>query len=128
MGIIFSYGFEDALGDGELRLVSIDIPESRFPLGTIVASRGITHASDKTIVSDNTRLPVRLAPEFEEMIRAHARGEWGNLCNEDIEANETALHDGYRLLSAYLSAEGERVYVITEADRSVTTILFASEY
>ena len=128
MEIIYSYGFEDAIRDGDLRLVTIDVPEARFPLGVIVATRGIAYATDRTLAAESSRLPVRLAPEFEEMIRAHARGEWGDLCEEDIEMNEKALHRGYRLLSSYRSADGEMVWVITEADRSLTTILFASEY
>lgn len=60
-------------------------------------------------------------------LRRHASGDWGDLCPEDAIANDEALHQGGRLLSAY--GDGEyRVWVITEADRSVTTILLPEDY
>jgi len=58
----------------------------------------------------------------------HKLGDWGDLCIEDQTENELSLKAGYRLLSAY-EAEGlPKIWIITEADRSVTTILFPSEY
>ena len=58
----------------------------------------------------------------------HRSGDWGNLTDEDIQENELSLKAGYRLLSAY-EAEGlPKIWIITEADRSVTTILFPDEY
>ncbi|MFC2016876.1 hypothetical protein ACFLUD_00500 [Chloroflexota bacterium] len=58
----------------------------------------------------------------------HCRGDWGNLTNEDKQENELSLKAGYRLLSAY-EAEGlPKIWIITEADRSATTILFPDEY
>ena len=61
-------------------------------------------------------------------IRRHAIGDWGELCDEDKAANEAALQDGERLFSHYNLPDGSHVWVITEADRSVTTILLPEEY
>jgi hypothetical protein len=66
----------------------------------------------------------------EEVITAlsrHASGDWGDLCPEDTLANDQALNDGDRLFSAY-GQGGERLWVITEADRSVTTVLLPEDY
>lgn len=60
-------------------------------------------------------------------IARHASGDWGNLCEYDRRQNEAALRDGYRVLSSYPVGEG-KVWVITEADRSVTTILLPEEH
>ncbi len=67
----------------------------------------------------------------EEILTAlarHARGDWGDLDAEDVEENELSLREGFRLLSAYQSKTGEKFWIITEADRSVTTILLPEEY
>jgi hypothetical protein len=58
----------------------------------------------------------------------HAVGDWGDLDNEDKVANEVALLDGSRLFSIYHTASGVKFYVITEADRSRTTVLLPEEY
>ena len=58
----------------------------------------------------------------------HRRGDWGNLTDEDIQENELSLKEGYRLLSAYESKGLPKIWIITEADRSATTILFPNEY
>ena len=58
----------------------------------------------------------------------HRRGDWGNLTDEDIQENELSLKEGYRLLSAYESEGLPKIWIITEADRSATTILFPDEY
>ncbi len=62
------------------------------------------------------------------LLNRHARGDWGNCCEEDIDANEDALLTGARIFSVYESHSGERIWVITEADRSATTFLLPSEY
>jgi hypothetical protein len=66
------------------------------------------------------------AHPFDYLVR-HATGDWGELCAFDRRQNEIALREGYRVLSSYPFGE-ERVWVITEADRSVTTILLPEEY
>jgi hypothetical protein len=58
----------------------------------------------------------------------HCRGDWGNLTDEDKQENEISLKAGYRLLSTYESEGLPKIWIITEADRSVTTILFPDEY
>ena len=58
----------------------------------------------------------------------HVSGDWGDCNSEDKEANEAALIDDERLLSVYHTSRGVKVWVITEADRSSTTILLPSEY
>ena len=57
----------------------------------------------------------------------HATGDWGDLCAFDRRQNEIALRDGYRVLSSYEVPTG-KVWIITEADRSITTILLPEEY
>ena len=58
----------------------------------------------------------------------HSRGDWGELEEEDKAANDHSLKSGDRLLSAYRGEAGSRFWIITEADRSVTTILLPDEY
>ena len=60
-------------------------------------------------------------------LRRHASGDWGSLCPEDTMENDNALHHGGRLFSAYGQGK-ERFWVITEADRSITTILLPEDY
>jgi hypothetical protein len=62
-----------------------------------------------------------------ELLARHAAGDWGELCAFDRCQNEIALSDGYRVFSSYKVPAG-RVWIITEADRSVTTILLPEEY
>jgi len=57
----------------------------------------------------------------------HATGDWGELCAFDRRQNEIALREGYRVLSSYPVAK-QCVWIITEADRSVTTNLLPEEY
>lgn len=86
-----------------------------FPLGMVVVTCGVR----------DTLTP----EEITIAIRRHARGDWGALCREDREENERGLREGRRLFSAYEREDGRRrFYVITEADRSVTTVLLPEEY
>ena len=64
----------------------------------------------------------------QSLLQRHATGDWGDLCTEDTQANNDALQYGDRLLSSYVLSESCKVWVITEYDRSVTTILLPSEY
>ena len=61
------------------------------------------------------------------LLLRHAHGDWGELCREDKTANNEALKEGWRVMSAY-TVEGNTIWIITEADRSVTTALLPSEY
>jgi hypothetical protein len=63
-----------------------------------------------------------------DFLGRHLAGDWGELCEEDKQANQDALEQGLRLLSAYRTTEGDKIWIITEADRSVTTLLLPEEY
>jgi hypothetical protein len=87
-----------------------------FPLGQTVMTHGAKEA-----LEESNQMP-------NEFIRLHQSGNWGIVGVEDAQENEFSLKNGFRLLSAYLTAKGEKLWVITEADRSVTTILLPEEY
>src|SRR6185503_3276932 len=63
-----------------------------------------------------------------EFLRRHMTGDWGDLSDDDVKENELSLEKGFRLLSRYETTKGERLWIITEADRSATTILLPDEY
>jgi hypothetical protein len=63
-----------------------------------------------------------------EFLSRHLRGDWGDLCQEDKTENELSLKYGFRLMSSYPITDTEKLWVITEADRSVTTLLLPEEY
>jgi hypothetical protein len=90
--------------------------EPRFPLGTTVATPDALDA-----IAAAEQLPG-------DFLDRHVVGNWGEVSNEDAGLNDEALIHGERLLSVYLTSLGVRLWVITEADRSVTTILLPSEY
>ena len=60
-------------------------------------------------------------------IRRHNSHDWGELCQEDKDLNDLALKDRGRLFSAYKNG-ADKIYIITEADRTVTTVLYPDEY
>jgi hypothetical protein len=63
-----------------------------------------------------------------EFLCRHFAGDWGEVCLGDWQENELSLEQGFRLLSSYRTTAGERLWAITEADRSVTTLLLPEEY
>jgi hypothetical protein len=63
-----------------------------------------------------------------EFLSRHLRGDWGDLCQDDKTENELSLKYGFRLMSSYQVTDTERLWIITEADRSVTTLLLSAEY
>ena len=63
-----------------------------------------------------------------ELLRRHLTGDWGDLSDDDQRLNDEALTTGGRILSAYMLADGQRVWIITEADRSATILLTPDEY
>ncbi len=86
-------------------------------LGEVVATPGALEALEKAGV-----LPLRL-------LGRHQSGDWGDISEDDKRENELSLKEGFRLLSAYkLPGDGGKVWIITEADRSVTTVLLPEEY
>jgi len=64
----------------------------------------------------------------QEFLERHGRGDWGELDEHDRQENELSIREGFRILSAYRTAKGARLWIITEADRSSTTILLPEEY
>jgi len=87
-----------------------------FALGQLVATPGALEALERTGQS-----PV-------EFLRRHQGGDWGELCDADKRENEIARNNDFRILSAYRTAKDVRLWVITEADRSATTLLLPEEY
>ena len=67
-------------------------------------------------------------PQAYDLLFKHLSGDWGDLCQEDKDANDSAVLRGERILSAYTAPNGESVWIITEYNRSVTTLLLPSEY
>ncbi|HRJ27381.1 MAG TPA: hypothetical protein PLO61_07725 [Fimbriimonadaceae bacterium] len=61
-------------------------------------------------------------------IGRHASGDWGEVCDEDRASNEEALVEGLRLMSVYTSTSGLTFWIITEWDRSITTVLLPEDY
>ena len=92
----------------------LDLSEAKFEGGRIVSTPGALKAVPQ--------------PEILQALDRHFHGDWGECCPEDANLNDESLRDGSRLLSVYHSTKGERFWIITEADRSATTILLPSEY
>ena len=86
----------------------------KFEAGQVVMTPGAAEAIPEL---------VRIAA-----LTRHLNGDWGDVCEEDKAANNRALRDGDRLLSAYRAPDGTKFWIITEADRSATTILLPDEY
>ena len=63
-----------------------------------------------------------------QAIQRHAAGDWGDVCPEDKAENELSVKEGFRILSAYRDRNGRKFWIITEADRSVTTVLLPEDY
>lgn len=79
-------------------------------------------------VATPAALGVLTQPDIVAALRRHSAGDWGDVDDEDRAANDNALGVGERILSVYRSANGVTFWVITEADRSVTTVLLPSDY
>ena len=88
----------------------------RFALGRVVATPGALRALERA-----GQLPA-------EFLDRHVNGDWGEVPEEDKQENEFSVQHGFRILSAYTTSAGEKIWIITEADRSYTTILLPSEY
>ena len=93
--------------------------KAKFEFGQMVVTRGV-HAN----MADNQEFSLFVQCS----LTRHLSGDWGDLCDEDRETNETALLEGYRLFSSYKQKGMPSIWIITEADRSVTTVLFPDEY
>ena len=86
-------------------------------------------ALGETYITPGAEDALQIAGQSElEFLRLHMSCQWGDLSEEDVRENELALQKGFRLLSAYRTAKGQQLWIITEADRSATTVLLPSEY
>jgi len=92
--------------------------EAKFGLGQVLMTKG---------VNDRVAEDEGFAKLVFDSLKRHANGDWGDLGEEDKQENELSLKEGFRILSAYHNDE-EKIWIITEADRSATTILFPEEY
>lgn len=90
-----------------------------FKLGQLVWTRGV---NDK--IADDEQF----AEFVITSLKRHAHGDWGDIDKKDWEGNEISLVEGYRVLSSYEKEDLPKIWIITEADRAVTTILFPEEY
>jgi hypothetical protein len=90
------------------------VSDARVPLGRVVATPGA----------------LRSVPEGEllDALACHSSCDWGDVGDDDRNANDAALRDGERILSSYRTAAGTRFWIITEADCSATTVLLPDEY
>ena len=95
--------------------------QGKFPLGRLVMT---THLEEVLKESD----PENWQEELNKMVVQHAMGEWGEMSEEDVEINEDGLKNEGRLMSAYTTSQGVKLWIITEADRSVTTCLLPHDY
>lgn len=66
--------------------------------------------------------------DVRKCIIRHLNGDWGDLCPEDRKENEFSLKEGFRLLSSYRDRHNVKFWIITEADRSATTVLLPEDY
>ena len=87
-----------------------------FPLGQLVITPGALGAL------------VLAGQSPDALLTRHATGDWGDLCDADRQANAQALRHGSRLLSVYTLTSGQRLWILTEADRRATTLLLPQEY
>lgn len=89
---------------------------AKFRLGRVVATPGALDAFTQAREIPNPYLIL------------HQSGDWGEIPPEDVQENELSLREGHRLLSAYTLSTGVKFWIITEADRSVTTVLLPGDY
>ena len=99
----------------------VDIARPLFKLGRTLATPAALQAIEQAGQSPA------------EFLDRHVRGDWGTVCDEDGKLNDEAVKDGSRILSAYVTSDGTKIWVITEAkddngNRAATTILLPEEY
>lgn len=97
-------------------MVALRKGEPVFNLGRIVITPGAIVALQRS------------GENGSEFLARHERGDWGIVCPGDQERNNQSLKEGERLVSSYSLKSGTEMWIITEADRKVTTILLPEEY
>jgi len=92
----------------------------KFKLGQLVMTRSI----NDTVAED-----LKFSKFILDCLRRHAAGDWGELSEDDKKENEFSVDKYLRLFSSYnIGNNGSKVWVITEADRSITTVLYPEDY
>ena len=90
---------------------------------------GAHFALGQTFITPGAQEALEISGETPiQFLRRHVSADWGEISEDDAQENELSLREGFRLLSAYRTLKGQRIWIITEADRSATTILLPSEY
>ena len=92
---------------------------------TSTSSKNVTLG--QTVITANAAEALHPA-DVVAALRRHAHGDWGEVCAEDAAENELSLTEGSRLLSAYTDRSGVKFWIITEWDRSSTTVLLPEDY
>jgi hypothetical protein len=88
----------------------------RFPLGRVVATPGALGALEKA-----EQLPA-------VFLDRHVNGDWGEVPDADKQEKELAVEQGLRILSAYTTSAGDKIWILTEADRSATILMLPEDY
>jgi len=90
---------------------------------------GAAFALGETFITPGAQEALEIAGETAiQFLRRHMSADWGEVSEDDAQENELSLREAFRLLSAYRTVKGQKIWIITEADRSATTILLPSEY
>ena len=92
---------------------------SKFEMGQVVMTNGIC----AQIIEDEA-----FGKFVHDSISRHRECDWGDMADEDLKMNDEARDSGDRIFSSYLYKKRTKIWIITEADRSATTILFPTEY
>ena len=96
---------------------------------TIRPNIGTRFALGQTFITPGAQEALEIAGQTAiQFLRRHMSCDWGELSEDDIRENELSLNEGFRLLSNYRTTKGQQLWIITEADRSATTVLLPSEY
>jgi hypothetical protein len=86
----------------------------KLNIGQLLLTPGVIDLKDDTFI-------------FKSLSR-HANGDWGNVCEDDWKENDFSINNSLRILSSYTNDKGNKIWIITEANRSVTTVLLPEEY
>ena len=97
-------------------MVTFNTPVPKFALGHVLATPSALAAMEAS------------GQSLQQFLRRHVTGDWGEVSAADAEANNDGLVGGDRLLSSHRTRQGVLIWILTEADRSVTTLLLPEEY
>ena len=92
--------------------------EPKFKMGQVVMTEGVREHCEQ----------VEFDQFWKQSLNRHALCDWGDVDQHDKQENDFSLKNGFRLVSSYQSSDLPKIWIITEGDRAVTTILFPDEY